>query len=151
ATLDPSELDDELLCAVWRALGRLEALGIAHRQIEPETVAVVSERVGFVEFGTATVQPTSQEVATDRAHLLVSTAGLVGSGRAIGAAVDVPGADEPAALLPYLQAAALGDSLRTALEPRAIDVDELRAQTAAAVGTEPPELARLRRVSARAL
>ena len=51
------------------------------------------------------------------------------------------------ALLPYLQQAAFGQPLRRALKAAGIDVDDLREAAAAAAGTEPPELAKLRRVT----
>ena len=52
-----------------------------------------------------------------------------------------------AALLPYLQAGAFGVPLRQALKAAGVDVDELRAAAAEAVGAEEPELVRLRRVT----
>src|SRR5262249_8096260 len=111
----------------------------------------VSGQVGFVDFGAATVAPTDLEFATDRAQLLVATASLAGVDRAIRAASDALAPNDIVALLPYLQSAALTPSLRKTLERTGLDVAELREQTAKFVGAEPPELARLRRVSARAL
>ncbi|HYX75800.1 MAG TPA: lysylphosphatidylglycerol synthase domain-containing protein, partial [Gaiellaceae bacterium] len=151
ASLGPGELDDELLRACWEALRRLDELKVAHQQVDPETVAIVGDDVGFIDFETATVAPTSVQLATDRAQLVMTTASLVGHEPAVRAAIDALGADGLAALLPYLQSAALTPSLRSALECAEVDVDELRAQAADAVGAEPPELARLRRVSVRAL
>src|SRR5262249_47149883 len=57
------------------------------------------------------------------------------------------GADGVAAVLPYLQPPALGGRLRRALKDRGIGIDEMREATAAAVGAEPPELVKLRRVT----
>ena len=51
--------------------------------------------------------------------------------------------------MPYIQQAAFGRKLRQALKTAEIDPDDLRTQAAEAVGTEPPELVRLRRVSLR--
>jgi uncharacterized membrane protein YbhN (UPF0104 family) len=150
-SLGPAELDRELVRSAWDALARLDTLSVAHRQIDPETVAIVEGEVGFVDFGAATVAPTGPQMTTDKAQLLVTTACLVGAGPAIAAALDALGADRVTSLLPYLQSAALTASLRGALERAEVDVDELRSQTAEAVGTEPPELAKLRRVSVRAL
>jgi uncharacterized protein (TIRG00374 family) len=147
ASLEPGEVDDELLRSAWSALARLDALKVAHQQIDPETVALVSGRVGFVELGAATVAPTELQLATDRVQLLVTTATAVGGERALGAAVDALGADGLAALLPYLQPAALTSSLAKELERAEVDLDELRTRAAEEVGVEAPELAKLRRVS----
>jgi len=51
-------------------------------------------------------------------------------------------------VIPYLQAAALGPRVRAALSHR-VDVDDLRALTAARAGVEAPPIAKLRRVSPR--
>jgi uncharacterized membrane protein YbhN (UPF0104 family) len=151
ASLDADELEDELLRAAWRALARLDELKVAHQQIDPETTAIVAGDVGLVGFGSATVAPTSAQLATDRVQLLLTTASLVGDERALHAANEALGAEGLAALLPYLQSGALTTSLRKALERAEVDVDDLRTDVARAAGAEPPELARLRRVSVRAL
>jgi len=151
AALDAAEIDDTRLRGAWDALERLDNLRIAHQQIDPETVAVLDDGVGFLDFGTATVAPTEAMLAGDRAQLLTTTAALVGAGRALGAAVEALGTDGVAELLPYLQSAALPASVRKALAQAEIDVDELRAKAAQEVGAEAPELAKLRRVSVRAL
>jgi uncharacterized membrane protein YbhN (UPF0104 family) len=151
ASLQPDELDEALLRGAWDALRRLDGLKIAHQQIDPETLALIGGEVGFLDFGTATVAPTEAQLAGDRAQLVATTAALVGPERAVGAAVEALGRDGMADLLPYLQSAALPTSLRKALGRAAVDVDELRARAAETVGVEPPELAKLRRVSVRAL
>jgi glycosyltransferase 2 family protein len=76
---------------------------------------------------------------------------VAGAEPAIRAAIDALGADGLTSLLPYLQSAALTTSLRGALECAEVDVHELRAQAAETAGAEAPELAKLRRVSVRAL
>jgi uncharacterized membrane protein YbhN (UPF0104 family) len=149
--LSAIEIDDAVLEEAWQALGRLDELKIAHQQIDAESVAIVSGEIGLVDFAAATVAPTDLQLATDRAQLLVTTASLAGKDRAIRTAIDALGSDGVVALLPYLQSAALTQSLRKALERTGLDVDDLREETAKLVGAEPPELARLRRVSVRAL
>jgi uncharacterized protein (TIRG00374 family) len=150
-TLPAAAIDIELLRAIWEAFARLGELRIAHQQIDPQTVAFVDGDIGFVDFGTATVAPTTLQITTDRAQLLMTTASVAGEELAIRAAVDALGPEDIAAVLPYLQTGAVTSSLRGALERAGVDVDKLRAHAADAVGTEPPELAKLRRVSVRAL
>ena len=151
ASLAPAEIDAELLAAAWDALACLDGLRVVHQQIDPETAAIVDGEVGFVDFGTATVAPTSSQLSTDRAQLLMTAASLSGDAAAIRSAVVAVGERRVAELLPYLQSAALTTSLRKALDRAGVDVDELRTQAADAVGVTPPELAKLRRVSVRAL
>ena len=146
-SLAPGRLDDELPAEAWRALALLDELRIAHQQIDPETVALVSGEVGFVDFGDATVAPDAHGLATDRAQLLMTSVSLVGSERALSAAVAAIGDNGVAALLPYLQSAAFGPSLHRALKDAEVDVDDFRARAAEAIGVEAPELIKLRRDS----
>ena len=147
AALGVDELDDELLRGAWRALVLLGGLGIAHQQIDPSKVVVAAEGAGLIDFGAAEAAASELQLTTDRAQLLVTTVGLAGGERALRAAIDVIGADGVASLLPYLQSAAFGLPLRKASKEAGVDVDELREQAAAAVGVEPPELVKLRRVT----
>ena len=148
AALGAGRIDPDVLDGAWAALGRLDALKIAHQQIDPQTVVLVEGRIGLVDFGGATVAPDAHQLETDRAQLLTTTAALVGVERALDAAVAALGSRGVEALLPYLQSAALGSSLRKAVKSAGLDVDDLRKQAAEAVGAEPPQLVQLRRVSA---
>ncbi len=147
ATLAPDELDDELLRDSWRALVLLGGIGIAHQQIDPSNVVVAAGGAGLIDFGAAQAAASEVQLTTDRAQLLVTTAGLAGSERALRAAIDAIAADGVASLLPYLQSAAFGAPLRRASKEAGVDVDELREQAAEAVGAEPPDLVKLRRVT----
>jgi uncharacterized protein (TIRG00374 family) len=147
AEIERERVDDALLREAWLALGRLDGAKIAHQQLDGESVVLVGGHVGFVDFGGATVAPNEEQLATDRAQLLVLTAALANEGRAIDAAVDTLGAESVAALLPFLQTAALRPSLRRAVKTAGVDVDALRKRAAETIGVEPPDLVKLRRVS----
>jgi uncharacterized membrane protein YbhN (UPF0104 family) len=149
ASLSADELSDDVLQRSWQTLALLGAADIAHRHINPTTLALIEGDAGLIDLGGATVAPSADQRRTDRAQLLAATAAVAGSERAIAAATASLGAEGVASLLPYIQEAAFGRKLRQALKTAAIDPDDLRAQAAAAVGTEPPELVRLRRVSLR--
>ena len=135
------------LRGAWRALARLDELKIAHRGIDPSTLVTVDGEVGFVDFGGATVAPVEEQLHADRARLLMTTASIAGTDPALDAAVEALGADGVAGLLPYLQPAAFSSPLRRAVKAAGIDVDAFRTHAAEAVGVEPPEPVRLRRVS----
>src|SRR6185437_15103407 len=70
-----------------------------------------------------------------------------GTEQAVAVAVDSLGTEGVAALLPYLQSAALRTPLRKATKAAGIDMDELRTQVATAVGAELPDLIKLRRLT----
>jgi glycosyltransferase 2 family protein len=147
ASVSEGELDDELLDAAWSALGRLEVLRVAHGRIDLDTLVLVGREVGFVDFSDSTVGPDEDTLEAARVQLLMTTASLVGSRRALDRAIEALGRDGVGSLLPYLQSAALGATLRSALDAARIDVDELREQATTELGIEPPDLVKLRRVS----
>jgi uncharacterized membrane protein YbhN (UPF0104 family) len=151
ASLSENELGGELAHEAWRALGRLEQLGIALDRVDPETVVVAGREVGFVDFVDARITQEAEALTAARAQLLMTLAAIVGAERALAAATDALGRDGAATLLPYLQSAACGPSLRRALQAVAIDVDALRENAASSLGVDPPELVRLRRVSWRSV
>jgi uncharacterized membrane protein YbhN (UPF0104 family) len=146
-TLAPADLDDAVLAGSWRAVAGLGDAGIAHHRVDPETVALFGDDVGVIELDRATIAPRPDEILMDRAQLLATTASLAGSDRATRAAVAAVGVDGVAALLPYLQPAGLGPVLDRALAGAAIDADDLREETAEAIGVDAPGLVRLRRVT----
>ena len=64
--------------------------------------------VGLIDFEAASVAPSEEQIATDHARLLATTAALTTPERALQAAHHSLGAEGITALLPYLQAAAIG-------------------------------------------
>lgn len=147
AALPADAIDDELLDGSWRALDRLAGARIAHQRIGPDTVAVTAGKVGFVDFGSSTVARRTDELMTDRAQLLATTAVVAGPDRAIHAATTALGTDGIAALLAYLQPAALNTALRQAMRTVDLDTDALRGDAAEAVDAEVPELIKFRRLT----
>jgi glycosyltransferase 2 family protein len=145
--LSAAEVDDELLLRAWRVLALLADSNIAHLRIDPFTVALVGGELGLIDFGAAKIAPRADQLMTDRAQLLVTTAAVAGSERALAAALESLGADGMTSLLPYLQSAALGGRLREVLKNSEVDVEGFRKKAAQAVGAEPPELVKLRRVT----
>jgi uncharacterized membrane protein YbhN (UPF0104 family) len=141
------ELGNGVMVGGWRALALLERANIAHLRIDLSSVAALGETIGLVDFASATVAPREDQVLTDRAQLLVATATVAGSDRALSAALAALGRDGVAALLPYLQSAALTGDLRRAMKEAGLDIEALREQAALAAGVEPPELAKLRRIT----
>jgi glycosyltransferase 2 family protein len=143
----PGTLDDRLLDRGWRSLGLLHDANIAHLQVDLESVAIIGDDVGLVDLSGATVSPTRDQINTDCAQLLATTAVVAGTDRALRAAVDSLGKEGTAALLPYIQSAALRTPLRNAVKAAEIDLEELRVQAAEKVGAELPEPIKVRRLT----
>ncbi len=139
--------DDEALRRSWETLELLGKANIAHLQIDRSSVAQLGDGIALVDFAGATVAPSKDQLATDRVQLLVTTATAAGTERAVRAAVQALGTAGLAALLPYLQAAALRTPLRKAVKLAGIDMDELRAEVARAADAELPDLIKLRRLT----
>lgn len=147
AEIPPETVDSTFLDRCWRSLGSLHAARVAHGAIDQYSIALVNEVPGIVDFGQATLSPRVDQAMTDRAQLVGSLAAAAGARASIDAAIRAVGTEGVTTVLPYLQPPALGRRLRRALKDAEIDVDELRGETAAAVGAEPPELVKIRRVS----
>jgi uncharacterized protein (TIRG00374 family) len=79
--------------------------------------------------------------------MLVLTTLIVGDERAIAAARRHSGDDALAAMLPVLQPASLNARLRTRIRKQKLKIKDLRKKTAAAIGTDVPELEQLTRVT----
>jgi uncharacterized membrane protein YbhN (UPF0104 family) len=145
--LPADRLADALLAEAWGVVRALGDARIAHHRIGPDTLMLLDGRVGIVELDRATVAARDDQLRRDEAQLLGTTAALAGVDRAVAAARSALGDAALAELLPFVQPAAFGPSLRRALKTAEVDVDDLRAAAAEAVGLEAPELVRLRRVT----
>jgi uncharacterized membrane protein YbhN (UPF0104 family) len=151
-TLDPHEIDDQLLADIWRNLGRLHALGVAHRRLNAARIVIRPDRTpAFGDFGGAAVAAADDDLAADRAQVLVATALAAGPGRAASAALAALGPDALAQVLPLLQPAAFERPTRHAIDDQDWDLEDLRKACADRSGVELAKLAQLRRVSLRSL
>jgi uncharacterized membrane protein YbhN (UPF0104 family) len=140
-------LEDATLASGWEMLVRLHAANCVHGRIDPTTLLVGGGVVKLVDWTSAVLTPTDDQRLADRAALLAVFACAVGVDRSIASAVDALGGDEITRMLPFLQTAAFDSELRLALKDSEIDVDELRAEVARSLETEPPKLVQLRRVT----
>jgi hypothetical protein len=149
-TLDSHEINDQLLEDIWRNAGRLHTLGVAHRRLDASRIVVRPDGTpAFGDFAGAAVA--ADDIAADRAGVLVATALAVGPQRAASAALAALGSDALQQVLPLLQPAAVERQTRHAIGDQDWDLEDLRKACAEAAGVELPKLARLRRVSLRSL
>jgi glycosyltransferase 2 family protein len=150
--LDPGQVDDRLLVAVWAEVARLRAAGIAHRDLRRANVLVDPDgQPWLLDFGFAEAAASRRRLAGDVAELLASMACLVGARRVVRSATETLGIEAVAAATSLLQPAALTAATRTDLKGRPGLLAELRERVAAAAGTDPPPLESLIRVRPRTL
>ena len=148
AALGADDLDDATLRRVWELDAALFRARIAHGELDGDAMVIRPDGVPALgELGGATVSATTVALQADRAQLLVATALTVGYRRAVQAADAELGGDALAAVLPYLQPAALTWSTRRALSDAEWKLDDLRAHAADVAGVEVPKLEQLRRVT----
>jgi undecaprenyl-diphosphatase len=150
--VDPALVSDAVLDEAWRQAGLLHSVRIAHGALDGRHLVVSDGRVGVVGWGQAVSSAGSAAAARDQAQLLAATSAVVGADRAVAAASRALTPAELAAPLPLLQPAALTGDTRDALDHGdGIDthLEQLREETAAAAGTDVPELRNLYRVHPR--
>ncbi|HSL72852.1 MAG TPA: lysylphosphatidylglycerol synthase transmembrane domain-containing protein [Ilumatobacteraceae bacterium] len=136
---------DERLRELWALAATLHGAGIVHGQLDEDHVVQMDGRFGLVDFGGATVAPTTAQLHSDDVQMFVTTVGLFGREAAIAALVDDRSSEAIAGLLPYLQPTALTPDQRRMIKVLGIDLDELRGEIAHAAELESPPLVQLRR------
>jgi uncharacterized membrane protein YbhN (UPF0104 family)/tRNA A-37 threonylcarbamoyl transferase component Bud32 len=143
-----NEITDVLLDDAWGNLAKLTAGRIAHGSLRTENVLVDADgRTAFVDFAYASAVAPPERCALDAVALLVTTAELVGTERALDAAERALGRDVLADVLPMVEPAALTNVTRHELEDAKKLSKALREQGSARTGTEVAKPVELRRVS----
>ena len=132
---------------LYDVVALLHDSGIAHGQIDEDHVIVDDGRLGLIDFRGATVAPTDAQLRADEVQVFTTSLILAGRDRAIASLVANRSNDRIEACLPYLQSPALTADQRRALRALDIDLDDLRAEIAEAIGLEAPKLVQLRRFS----
>ncbi len=144
-------VDPSLIEAVWDSVLDLSDAGFAHGDLAPANLRFDGSHVVIDGLGRAVVATSEDQRLVDLAQAITLTALLVPVDEAVMAAQRHLDAEEFTRVIPYLQAPGLGPRLRSAVGTAHLDIDELRAKTASAAGVDPPQIAKLRRVSARSL
>lgn len=152
SSVDPDDIDDQLLGDLWAVLGRLHGLEVAHRQVTGEHLIVRSDGSPAIgEFSSARIAANDGELLVDRAQLLVTTALAAGKERAVSAAALALGNQGLAEVLPYLQPAVFDRETKQAIHAGGWKIKELRTLVAEQTGAEPPALEQIRRVTWRSI
>jgi uncharacterized membrane protein YbhN (UPF0104 family) len=135
----------------WQTLRCLHETGIAHSQVDEHHLIVDADNVGLVGFRGAVASPSPEQMRTDQAQLLVTTALRLDLHSALDVAQQALGPDGLGAVLPFVQPSALTTWQRRAVREQNLDLDRLRTAAAEHVGIQAPELQRMRRVTTRSL
>jgi uncharacterized protein (TIRG00374 family) len=155
--LAPDEISDDVLDDLWVQAERLHGAHLSHGRLDAEHVIVTASGVQLVDFGQGHSPATAQQIAIDRAVLLVNTGRLVGPERAVAAAMRCS-PEAAVSTLPYLQSPALDpatrdrvrayDRARPESDPRPPKLlDGTRTAVAMASGAEVPQPAELQRIT----
>jgi hypothetical protein len=138
--LDPTDVSDDVLAAVWRHVGELRHHRVAHRDLRLANIFLDDAgAVWLIDFGFSEVAASDVLLATDVAELLASSSAYVGSDRAVAQAV---AAVDPLTLeraADRLHRWTLSGATRTALADRPGLLDDLRAQLSRAVDAGAPD------------
>ncbi|WP_062305547.1 lysylphosphatidylglycerol synthase transmembrane domain-containing protein [Demequina subtropica] len=127
SALDPAEISDTLLDAIWTEVGRAHGAGISHRHLDADTVLVgtdASEDEPTVwltswELGEAATSVIAQRI--DVAQVLAMSAALVGPDRAVDSAFRSLGAEHVEQAAPVLQTVVLPPITRAAVKASPYD------------------------------
>lgn len=130
------DVTDAVLTAIWTEVRTLHDAGIAHGTLDAEHVHVTDDgRVQLTELDRATIGDAYGR-NRDVASLIVDTASLVGSERAIAAAVAVLGAARVGAAIPLVQPATVSRRAVGERKHAGKALKALRADLAAATGAD---------------
>jgi undecaprenyl-diphosphatase len=115
--LEPDEITDGVLHAIWEQLSILRRHRVAHRDLRLANVFLADDgEAWIIDFGFAELSASDLLLATDLAELLASSSARVGATRAVAAGVAVVGADAIAGALDRLQLPMLSGATREAMK-----------------------------------
>ncbi len=127
--LEPAELTDSMLAAIWDLIGQLRRYRIAHRDLRLANIFLDGTgQVWLIDFGFSEMAASDLLLANDVAEALASSSVYVGPERAVAAAAASVDRATLSRALDRLRPWALGGATRTALKARPGLLDELRSR-----------------------
>jgi tRNA A-37 threonylcarbamoyl transferase component Bud32 len=132
--VEPSEVTDDVLAAIWSLVGELRRHRISHRDLRLANVFLDDgDHVWLIDFGFSEVAASDLLLATDVAELLASSSLCVGAQRATASAVSMVAPATLAQALDRLHPWALSGATRTELKGRPGLLDSLRSELAVTI------------------
>jgi glycosyltransferase 2 family protein len=137
--LEPDEVTDGVLAAIWEQVCRMRDHRIAHRDLRLANVFLASDgAVWLIDFGFSELAASSLLLATDVAELVASSTLQVGPGRAVAVARAAVGPEVLGDALDRLRPWALSGATRTGMKERRGLLDDLRRQVDSAAAVDEP-------------
>jgi tRNA A-37 threonylcarbamoyl transferase component Bud32 len=129
--LDPSEVTDEVLLAIWEAIGDLRRHGIAHRDLRLANVFLGDDgAVWIIDFGFSEMAASDLLLANDVAELVCSSSVYVGAERAAAPALATVDRRTLDRAVERLRPWALSGATRTAVKQQPTLLADLRRRLA---------------------
>jgi undecaprenyl-diphosphatase len=127
--LEPEQITDDVLRAIWLAVADLRAHRIAHRDLRLANLFLGEDGlVWMIDFGFSEIAASDLLLANDVAELLASSSAVVGSERAVSHAVATVDRETLELAAERLRPWALSGATRTALKQQPGLLDDLRAK-----------------------
>jgi uncharacterized membrane protein YbhN (UPF0104 family)/tRNA A-37 threonylcarbamoyl transferase component Bud32 len=132
AELDPADVTDTVLDAVWDQIGKAHAAGISHRALSADTVLVGHDdwaqlpTVWLTSWELGEVATSEIAKRIDHAQVVAMLAAIVGPVRAIDSAFRAIGREGVEHFAPVLQSVILPRATRAALRTSSTDLGEVR-------------------------
>lgn len=144
------DISDEALESIWTMVSSLHSKRIAHRDLRLANVFLDEQNQPWlIDFGFSELAASDQQLGTDVAELLASTAAVVGVERAVQAAHVTSGLAELSRALPWLQPLALSTATREAIGKDG--VKEIRTMLIERCQIPAEEPAKLQRIDGKSL
>ena len=127
--LEPDDVTDEVLLAIWEAIADLRRHGIAHRDLRLANVFLdLDDAVWIIDFGFSEMAASELLLANDVAELVCSSSVYVGAERAVAPALATVDRATLERAVGRLQTWALSGATRTALKQRPGLLEDLRGR-----------------------
>jgi undecaprenyl-diphosphatase len=129
--LDPEQVTDDVLLAIWQAIADLRRHGIAHRDLRLANVFLgANGEVWIIDFGFSEMAASDLLLANDVVELVCSSGVYVGAERAVAPALATVDADTRRRAADRLQPWALSGATRTAMKQQPGLLDDIRRRLA---------------------
>jgi uncharacterized membrane protein YbhN (UPF0104 family) len=151
ADIDPGEIDDARIDALYGQIALLRTARLAHGGISGTTLMLSTDgTAGVCDFRAGSSSAPTDRLNRDLAGAMVTVAQLAGPQRSVDAAVRAVGQPTVASALAQVQPAALAPEVRHAVAGRKSQkqlLADVRDLGAKATGVEAPKLTEIHRVS----
>ncbi len=146
--VDPKQVTDATINALWKPVLQLHAAGVSHGNLDAHHFLVGDRnKVALNDFSAADAGADQYWYDRDAAAVLVATSLIVGNERAIKAAIKALGKDRVTEIIPVVQPAALPNGITQGNKHFAKTVKALRTELATAVGAEDVPPLKVQRLS----